>query len=100
MHAFRVLRRCADLCAPPYREAIVHAEWLTPDEIHFRFVVLHIPYTKHARLLQQLQIGDIVHARISERFYMRLRPCRHHAVSGMVVSRVVSCSRAQTLMGT
>jgi hypothetical protein len=100
MHAFRILRRCADLCVPPYREAIVHAEWLTPDERHLPFVVLHIPYTKHAMLLEQLQTGDIVHARISERFYLRLRPCRFHAVSGMVVSRVVSCSRAQTLTGT
>jgi len=100
MHAFRVLRRSADLCAPPYREAVVHAEWLTPDEAHFPFVVLHIPYTKHARMLERLQVGDIVHARISERFYLRISPCRLQAVSGMVVSRVVSSSRAQTLTGT
>jgi hypothetical protein len=100
MHAFRILRRCADLCAPPYREAVVRAEWLTPDDAHFPFVVLHIPYTKHARVLEQLQVGDIMHACISERFYLRISPCLLHAVSGMVVSRVVSSSRAQTLMGT
>ena len=99
MHAFRVLRRCADLSVPPYREAVIQAEWLTPDEPHFRTLFLHIPYCKHARLLEQLHPGDVLRARVSERFYLTIRPCRAPAVSGMVVSRVLSCSSVQTPTG-